>query len=164
MEIPVSHGISYQKCLVKSWESWDILVKILWTPWSFPLWNYIYWAINKRVMQPSLLLTLVQDSWCRILAAFNLPCHDPWRREKKTWFLFSHLFVEGLHKTFFEAPQRRLEVKISINFSFNTTFWNAPCSMLRRKRFKIWLLNLNQPTCVACLCGLLQKSLKKMIS
>ena len=114
MEIPLSHGISYQKCLVKSWESWDILVKILWTPWSFPLWNYIYWAINKRLMQPSLLLTLVQYSWYRILAAFNLPCHDPWRREKKTFDFYFHISLWKAFIKLFEAPQRRLEVKISI--------------------------------------------------
>ena len=29
-----SLGKSYQKCLVKSWESWDFLRKILRTPWS----------------------------------------------------------------------------------------------------------------------------------
>ena len=58
----------------------------------------------------------------------------PGRREKVNMiFVFTHLFAasEGFMKVLkaftkpFDASQRSLEIKIQVNFHFNTAFWNA---------------------------------------
>ena len=67
---------------------------------------------------------------------FNPPRPDPGKKKKeKIDFIFylhtSCVALKGLVKALkafikpFEAPQGSVKIKLSVNFYFNATFWNA---------------------------------------
>ena len=67
-------------------------------------WNYYYKIDGQR------LLTL------------SVPFPD---KDKKLTLIFIFTLLFGAAKGFMKAPQRRVKIKIWVNFYFTTAFWNA---------------------------------------
>ena len=58
-------------------------------------------------------------------ALFNCSCPDPAGRETINLIFWSYTPLFGASKGSMKAPQKSVKIKISVNFYFNTTFWNA---------------------------------------